>query len=650
LKETYKNSFIKNISFMKRVSVHSQGPNISTLPKILLTAGLVVSLYLASLYSYLLFHTLAEMFVIIIAGAVFGLAWSFRRFYGDSFLFYLGALSLFVAALDLVHTLAYKDMNIFAGYDANLPTQLWIAARFMQSIALLLAPFFINRWVRDELILAGFALVTVFLLLSIFTWKIFPDCFIEGTGLTQFKIISEYVIDLLLIGSMVHLYRYRRQVDRRLLPLFFASISATILAEVFFTFYIDVFGLSNLAGHILRIIAAYLLYKAVIEIEAGSIYTNMNNLVLAEAALRDSEMRFRHLADAMPQLGWMAGPDGTVDYYNERHVEYSGITRMGEAGWQWSPVLHPEDAQATMDAWNQAVTTGKIYEIEHRVRMKDNTFRWHLSRGFPVCDRQGLVMRWFGTATDIHDLKQAEVNLAGYAEKLQASNRSLEQFAFVASHDLQEPLRKIDAFSDSLRRHLGDQVTAETADYLERMQSASRRMRAMIDGLLELSRVNSRGRDFDEVDLTQVASEALANLEERVHASGGEVSIDPLPVIEADALQMRQLFQNIVGNALKFHRKDTPPRVSVSGAVNGADTPAVTITIADNGIGFEEQNAERIFQPFTRLHGRSEFEGTGMGLAIVQKIVERHHGRIEVHSMPGEGSVFRIILPLTQQG
>ncbi len=635
---------------MRHFFARSQGQWPAALVKTLFVLGLLYALVLSSLYNYLLFHTVAEMFVIIIAGAIFGLAWSFRRFYGDSFLFYLGALSLFVAGINLIHALAYKNMNIFHGYDANLPTQLWIASSYLQSTSLLLAPFFLNRRVRGELILAGFAVVSGVLLLSIFTWKIFPVCYVEGVGLTPFKIVSEFIIDLVLVGGMVHLYRYRGQLDRRFLPLFFASITATILAEVFFTFYIDVYGVSNLAGHVLRIIAAYLLYKAVIEIEAGSIYTNMNNLIRAEAALRDSEMRFRHLADAMPQLVWMAGPDGKVDYYNERHVEYSGIAQKEEGNWQWSPVLHPEDEAATVEAWNQAVSTGKLYEVEHRVRMTDGSYRWHLSRGIPVRGPHGLVVRWFGTATDIHDLKQAEVDLAGYARRLQASNQALEQFAFVASHDLQEPLRKIDAFSESLRRHLGSQVTPEAEDYLERMQSAARRMRAMIDGLLELSRVNSRGRDFDQVDLTLVAGEALANLEARVHVTGGEVSIDPLPVIEADALQMRQLFQNILANALKFHRKDTPPRVKVSGAVNGGEAPAVTIDIADNGIGFDEKNAGRIFQPFARLHGRSEYEGTGMGLAIVEKIVERHRGQIDVRSTPGVGSVFTITLPLKQKG
>jgi light-regulated signal transduction histidine kinase (bacteriophytochrome) len=286
-----------------------------------------------------------------------------------------------------------------------------------------------------------------------------------------------------------------------------------------------------------------------------------------------------------------------------------------------------------------------VYEIEHRVQMADSSFRWHLSRGLPVINNQGQVLRWFGTATDIHEIKQAETVLAESAQNLQRSNQELEQFAFVASHDLQEPLRKIIHFGDSLRRQLAGQLSGEADDTLRRMQNAAERMSAMINGLLDLSRVSSREQNFTPVDLTQAVNDAVANLEERLKASGGEVKIDPLPTVDGDALQIRQLFQNLVGNALKFQRKDTAPQVHIWAENTNGDRPAVVITVEDNGIGFEEQYAQRIFQPFQRLHGRSEYEGTGMGLAICQKIVERHRGLIRVNSTPGEGSRFRIILP-----
>ncbi|MBE0695285.1 MAG: PAS domain-containing protein, partial [Anaerolineaceae bacterium] len=524
----------------------------------------------------------------------------------------------------------------------------WIAARYLQSSALLLAPLFIGRKVRVEWLLAGFSLISGLILFSIFAWQIFPVCYIEGIGLTPFKIYSEYIIDLIYAAAALHIFRNRQKLDPNLLAWLILGIAISMLAELAFTFYIDVYGLSNMVGHILRIFAAYLIYKAVIEVEASSMYTNLTSLVEAERDLRESEERFRYLADAMPQLVWMAKPDGTVDYYNQRYHEYNGIALGDNGEWLWAPVLHPDDVEQTLNAWQNAVSSGTVYEAEHRVKKIDGSFRWHLSRGIPVFDSLGRLTRWFGTATDIDDLKRAEVVLAESAQKLQHSNQELEQFALVASHDLQEPLRKITFFGNSLRKQLEGILSPETGDILDRMQNAAERMRVMINGLLDLSRVNSRERSFVPVDLTQAAKDALANLEEYMLASGGQVNIGPLPTIEADELQMRQLFQNLLANGLKFHRKDVPPCVSVSAAQNDGDCQAVTITIADNGIGFDEQYSERIFQPFQRLHGRSEYEGTGMGLAICQKIIERHHGQISVHSRPGEGSVFSFSLPLKQ--
>ncbi len=248
-------------------------------------------------------------------------------------------------------------------------------------------------------------------------------------------------------------------------------------------------------------------------------------------------------------------------------------------------------------------------------------------------------------------LRESEARLADYAEKLERSNQDLEQFAFVASHDLQEPLRKIRFFSDTLYSRLDDSLDDESRDAIRRTQNAARRMQEMIKDLLELSRVNTTGEAFQEVDLTMVAQDAISDLEGRIRKEAGQVLLDPLPVVEADPIQMQRLLQNLVGNALKYHRPDAPPVVKVSGSVNpahGRQPATATLTVEDNGIGFDEQHASRIFQPFQRLHGRSEYEGTGMGLAICQKIADRHHGKITAHSVPGKGSTFILTLPVRQ--
>jgi light-regulated signal transduction histidine kinase (bacteriophytochrome) len=245
------------------------------------------------------------------------------------------------------------------------------------------------------------------------------------------------------------------------------------------------------------------------------------------------------------------------------------------------------------------------------------------------------------------------VDLAAANESLAHSNRELEQFASVASHDLQEPLRKIQAFGDRLQTRYGQELGEQGADYLKRMLASAMRMRSLIDALLTFSRVTSKAQPFTPVDLAATAEDVIADLEERIQRDGGRVEIGPLPSLEADPLQMRQLFQNLIGNGLKFSRPGTPPVVKVesrllTNAGENGEAPRSEISVRDNGIGFEEIYLDRIFDLFQRLHGRHEYEGTGMGLAICRKIVERHGGTITAESSLGQGATFLVTLPLWQ--
>ncbi len=251
-------------------------------------------------------------------------------------------------------------------------------------------------------------------------------------------------------------------------------------------------------------------------------------------------------------------------------------------------------------------------------------------------------------ARDIRERKAAEVALRDFAEKLQHSNRELEDFAHVASHDLQEPLRKIQAFGDRLRSVASGTLTAEGTEYVERMQSAAKRMQILISDLLAFSRVTTKGQPFVPVSLEQIVSEILSDLEVSIASTSGRVEVEDLPIVTADPLQMRQLMQNLIGNALKFHKPGIAPLVRVY-AVPGIDShgrEATELRVEDNGIGFEEKYLDRIFTVFQRLHGRSEFEGTGVGLAICRKIAERHGGEITARSQPGVGSTFVVSIPL----
>ncbi len=241
--------------------------------------------------------------------------------------------------------------------------------------------------------------------------------------------------------------------------------------------------------------------------------------------------------------------------------------------------------------------------------------------------------------------------------ELKRSNRELQDFAFVASHDLQEPLRKIQAFGDRLNTKYAAALKDEGRDYLERMQNAASRMHNLINDLLTFSRVTTAAQPFLPTDLGEVVREVLGDLETRIEQTDGRVEMGQLPVMEADPLQMRQLLQNLIPNSLKFHRANEPPIVKIFGRLlEGSETQAESpasnglfeIIVEDNGIGFDEKYLDRIFTPFQRLHARGQYEGTGMGLAVCRKIVERHHGSITASSSPSDGSRFIVTLPIKQ--
>lgn len=250
-------------------------------------------------------------------------------------------------------------------------------------------------------------------------------------------------------------------------------------------------------------------------------------------------------------------------------------------------------------------------------------------------------------------VKERTTELTVYSEELARSNRELEDFAFVASHDLQEPLRKIRAFGDRLNSDYADQLGEKGADYLMRMKNAAERMSNLISDLLEFSRVTTRGKDFIEVDLNRLIADILSDLEIAIEESGAHIIISQLPIIEADQSQMNQLFLNIISNAIKFRNTELPPEISLdwhSESIVDKHTGETedwhVFTLSDNGIGFENEFAEKIFVPFQRLHARKNYKGTGIGLAVCRRIVERHGGNICAESELGKGSTFIIKLPV----
>ncbi len=367
--------------------------------------------------------------------------------------------------------------------------------------------------------------------------------------------------------------------------------------------------------------------------------------------LRESEERLRFMADAMPQMVWISDADGQHEYFNKRWYDYTKEEVGRSDGEAWKRVLHPDDVERTEQVWSDALRTGENYEIEYRIKDGETgEYRWFIGKAVPYKYKKGKIARWYGTCTDIQDRKnQEEILEAKVAERtklLVESNRELENFAYVASHDLQEPLRKIQAFGNLLVDEYGDKI-GDGALYLERMKASASRMGMLIEDLLAFSRITTKQRPLEKVQLEDVLGDILDTLENQITRTKGRVEVTTLfPPITIDPFHIRQLLQNIISNGLKFHKPGVPPVVKVS---YDQDELNHIVKIKDNGIGFDDKYAEKIFSVFQRLHGRNEYEGTGIGLAICRKIAERYNGTIEARGNEGEGALFILRLPKNNQ-
>ncbi|HEU4469699.1 MAG TPA: PAS domain-containing protein, partial [Flavisolibacter sp.] len=375
---------------------------------------------------------------------------------------------------------------------------------------------------------------------------------------------------------------------------------------------------------------------------------------------------FRFVTDFMPQIVWSTQPDGFHDFFNKRWYDYTGLNFEQAKDKGWSLVLHPDDFERTWSIWEVCLKTGKTYETEYRMRRNDGVFRWFLARAIPLRDEQGRITKWFGTCTDIHDQKMASdileqkvkertEELQKMNQELEASNNELLQFASVASHDLKEPLRKIHMFSNLIKdRHLPHMDGA--ADYLDRIINASARMTKLINDLLTLTRLSVHS-SFENTNLNTIVDEVMSDLELSINEKQATIEVGDLPRVDIVTGQMRQVFQNIISNALKFAKKDEKPRIKIHcelvdscaiDANRSSNGEYCRIVIKDNGIGFDNQYADKIFTIFQRLHSREKYDGTGIGLAITKKIIEKHNGVISAASKENEGAKFTIVIPLKQ--
>ncbi|MGA0558855.1 ATP-binding protein [Larkinella sp. VNQ87] len=389
--------------------------------------------------------------------------------------------------------------------------------------------------------------------------------------------------------------------------------------------------------------------------------------VVARQKIEESESRFRAIADTAPVLIWTSGTDKLCNFFNKVWLDFTGRPMEQELGNGWVTGVHPDDVEHCMHTYTTAFDARQEFQMEYRLRRFDGAYHWFIDKGRPRFAADGTFLGYIGGCTDINEQKvihdelerrvtERTSELRNLNTELERSNLDLLQFASVASHDLKEPLRKIQSFSNLLTTTLDGKLSEDERSHFGRITGAAARMQKIVDDVLRLSKLSNTSARHEIVDLNALIDGIADDLSITIQEKKARLEIDTLPLIEAIPGQMHQLFQNLISNGLKFVA-DRPPVIRVTSqpaeppaTVSAVTTPGdyIRISIRDNGIGFETQYAEKIFGMFQRLHGRGQYEGTGIGLTICRRIVENHHGQITAEGKPGQGAHFMITLPLRQ--
>jgi len=639
----------------------------------------VIILYLSSLYHYLLFHSIAEIFSIVIACAVFMLSWNSREYTRNHYLVYLGIAYLFIGIIDLFHTLSYKGMNIFRDYDfyAN---QLWIAARYMEAITLLI--FFIfaghKKRVSYEAVFLIYAVITVISLASVFYWKIFPICFIEGEGLTPFKKISEYMICMILFASGFALYKSREEFDEHIRRLMAWTIILTILGELAFTFYISNYGFSNLVGHYMKIASFYLVYKAIIE-------TGIRNpFQLIFKRLKESEERYKNLFNTALVGIFRSTPDGSkILAANPAAARIFAYDSVGTAVAEFIPrecYVNPEQRIELFEKLNKE---GRIDGFEILAKDRNGNQKW-LTLSAAFYQEQGYIE---GAVLDITEQIENRNKIAEANER-DALQRGKIEMAGSVLHDIGNAvtgvgttvarligedkwneiaeLKKLEQMTEKKREALAAALGPGKEEALltfirELKYSIEERSRQLnldfqtmaktishINEILHLQRRYTRDGQAGKrspVDLSELIEDAIAmnagGFEKRGISVHRNIPAD-IPQISGDRTKLIRVFLNLFKNTCEAfdscERKDD--RV-IDIAIESLNQSRIRVIVSDNAIGFDSEQSKELFKPGFSTKSRD----SGMGLSQCLSIIESHNGLIRLES-PGKDQGARAVIEL----
>ena len=638
----------------KKVSQNNKRFNIAT--TILIGLILVIGLYRISLNNFLLFHSLAEIFSIVIAVGIFIIAWNTRKFSNSNFLLFLGIAILFIGFLDLIHTLAYKGMGIFLDYDANLPTQLWVAARYLQAITFLVAIFFINRKSKPRWVILVYTVIVIVLMLMLFYWHNFPNSFIEGQGLTPFKKISEYIISGILLIFMILLYFRKQYFSKKVFNWLIIAGISTIISEIAFTFYISVFGLSNMIGHFFKIIAFYSLYVAIIQTtllkpyetlfadlqrrsqEAEKINIKLRSEITKrkeiQREIKESEKKYRELFESSTEGIIFTDMQGKIIDVNQAYIDMLGYSKERTIKLTYQQITpkkwHKMEAEIVK---NQILKRGYSDEYQKEYIRKDKTVFPISIRVWLKKDKNGKPIGMWGIVRDV--TKEQEID------------KVKSEFVSLASHQLRTPLTAVNWYTEMLLSGDIGKFQPEQKKYLKEIYNGNNNMIDLVKALLNVSRIElgTLAIEPESTNLKKLSDSVLEEFKLIIKKNKLKIEKDytkELSDINIDPKLMRIVFQNLISNAIKY----TP----LGGQINIGITKQksdILISVKDTGYGIPKDQQSKIFTKLFRADNivEKETEGTGLGLYIIKYVVEQFKGKIWFESRENKGTTFYVTIP-----
>lgn len=625
-------------------------------PSAAAAAAILGSLWITSHSNFLLFHTLAEMFSVLVSAGIFVITWNTRRLPASRYFLFIGIAHLCVAGMDILHTLAFKGMGVFAD-SADMATQLWIAARYLQSISFLVAPIFISRRLPARATLTIYIAITAALIAAIFG-GVFPTCYREGIGLTPFKIVSEYLIALIFIAAFVVLRIKRDAFDRHFVNLLSAALLLMVLAELAFTFYIDVYDISNLMGHLFKVLAVFLVYKGTVEISLTRPY----GLLFRE--VKHSEEKFAKAFNTAPTIMIITTlKEGRYLEVNEAFEMMLGWKRqevLGKTSLEmgiWPDLNQRDEVVQAIETGEKVINRGVIFHGKRGEMVEglysavgielngekcllsivqDMTARNRAEREVELLNAE-LTVRARQLEETNCELEATVEQLESVNLELEAANKELEAFSYTVSHDLRSPLSSINGLAQVIQELFGKNLEPQCLEFVGKIHRETLRMNRLIDTLLRFARISRCELIPETVNLSALALEIAAELRLTEPHRQASFSIGDNLTVHGDPRLLRLVLENLLGNAWKYTGTREKTVIEFGATTQGGGN---VFFVRDNGIGFDMAHADRLFLPFERLEPDNSFKGEGIGLATVARIVQRHGGRVWAEGEKGKGATF----------